>query len=161
MAIDAGAFRAALGQLASGVAVISMHVEGEDHGFTATSFTSVSLDPMLVLVCVMKSQRSYQQLERAGHYAVSILGSKQRALGVRFAEGAPELRFQGLPIHRALTGAPILQGSIAWVDCRIHDVLPGGDHSIFVGEVLAADAPASDDALAYHNRQWGRFSADG
>jgi flavin reductase (DIM6/NTAB) family NADH-FMN oxidoreductase RutF len=160
MAIDDGVFRDALGQLASGVAVISMRVHGEDHGFTATSFTSLSLDPMLVLVCVVKSQRSHLQLEQAGHYAVSLLGSAQRELGLRFAEADPEARFAGLSVTRALTGAPILDGSIAWVDCRLREILPGGDHSIFIGEVVAAGVQASDAALVYHNRQWGRFHAD-
>ncbi|HEX5660231.1 MAG TPA: flavin reductase family protein [Polyangiales bacterium] len=160
MAIDEAVFRDALGQLASGVAVISARVDGEDHGFTATSFTSLSLDPMLVLVCVVKAQRSHLQLEQAGHYAVSVLGGAQRELGLRFAVEEPGQRFAGVAVSRAATGAPILQGSIAWVDCRIREIVPGGDHSIFIGEVLAAGVQASDDALIYHNRQWGRFRAD-
>jgi flavin reductase (DIM6/NTAB) family NADH-FMN oxidoreductase RutF len=157
MAIDEHVFRAAMSQLASGVAVISMRVEGEDHGFTATSFTSLSLDPRLVLVCVVKVQRSHRQLELAGHYAVSVLSADQRELGVRFAEAEPETRFAGLDVARATTGAPILQGCLAWLDCRVREVLPGGDHSIFVAEVLAAGSDAKGDALVYHNRRWGRF----
>jgi flavin reductase (DIM6/NTAB) family NADH-FMN oxidoreductase RutF len=137
-----------------------MRVEGEDHGFTATSFTSLSLDPRLVLVCVDKAQRSFLQLARAGHYAVSILRGDQRELGLRFAVAAPEQRFVGLPVSRALTGAPIIDGAIAWLDCRLREILPGGDHGICIGEVVAAYAQASDDALVYHNRQWGRFSAE-
>jgi flavin reductase (DIM6/NTAB) family NADH-FMN oxidoreductase RutF len=160
MAIDESVFRDALGQLASGVVVISMRVDGEDHGFTATSFTSLSLDPRLVLVCVVKAQRSHLQLEQAGHYAVSILGDAQRELAVRFAEAEPDTRFADLAVARALTGAPILEGALAWVDCRIREIVPGGDHSIFIGEVLAAGAPASDAALVYHHRRWGRFRAD-
>ncbi len=160
MAVDEAVFRDALGQLASGVTIISMRVDGEDHGFTATSFTSLSLDPMLVLVCVVKAQRSHLQLEQAGHYAVSILGDGQRALGLRFAEAEPEARFRGVPVQRAQTGAPILEGAIAWVDCRIREILPGGDHSIFIGEVVAAGAEPRDAALLYHNRKWGRFRAD-
>lgn len=160
MSIDEEVFRAAMSQLASGVAVISMRVDGEDHGFTATSFTSLSLDPMLVLVCVVKAQRSHRQLELAGHYAVSVLAANQRELGVRFAEAEPETRFDGLQVSRASTGAPILQGCLAWLDCRVREVLPGGDHSIFIGEVLAAGATANDDALIYHNRRWGQFRDD-
>jgi flavin reductase (DIM6/NTAB) family NADH-FMN oxidoreductase RutF len=160
MAIDEAVFRAALGQLASGVAIITMRVDGEDHGFTATSFTSLSLDPMLVLVCVVKAQRSHAQLEQAGHYAVSILGSSQRALGERFADAPPASRFEGLQLARATTGAPILQGCLAWVDCVVRHVLPGGDHSIFVAEVVAGDSHPHEDALVYHNRQWGRFTSN-
>ncbi len=161
MAIDQDTFRAALSQMASGVTVVTMHADGEDHGFTASSFTSLSLDPMLVLVCVMKGQRSHLLLEQAGHYAVNILRSSQHELGKRFADALLLDRFTGIEVARAATGAPILQQeSLAWVDCRVRDVLPGGDHSIFVGEVLAGHAPGGGDALLYHNRRWGRFLDD-
>lgn len=161
MAIDQGVFRAAMGQLASGVTVITMHVDGEDHGFTATSFTSLSLDPMLVLVCVVKAQRSHLQLERAGHFAVNVLSFSQRELGERFADPlAYDRRFEGLTLSRSVSGAPILADSLAWVDCRLHDVFPGGDHSIFVGEVNAGFAATSEDALVYHNRRWGHFESE-
>ena len=150
-----------MGQMASGVTVITMHVEGEDHGFTASSFTSLSLDPMLVLVCVVKEQRSHLQLERAGHFAVNILAFSQLELGKRFADPlAYDRRFEGLALMRAVSGAPILVDSLAWVDCRLRDVFPGGDHSIFVGEVKAGFATTSEDALVYHNRQWGRFASE-
>lgn len=148
-----------MGQMASGVTVITMHIDGEDHGFTASSFTSLSLDPMLVLVCVVKSQRSHLQLERAGHFAVNILAFSQLELGQRFADPlAYDRRFEGLTVARAVSGAPILANSLAWVDCRIQDVFPGGDHSIFVGAVDAGFATSAEDALVYHNRQWGRFA---
>lgn len=160
MAISPATFRAAMGQMASGVTIITTHVEGEDHGFTASSFTSLSLDPMLVLVCVVKDQRSHALLERAGHYAANILGASQKDLGMRFADPLTYDRFAGIEVTRALTGAPILESSLAWVDCRVREVLPGGDHSIFVGEVVAAHALPSEGALVYYNRQWGRFLSD-
>ena len=160
MAISPATFRAAMGQMASGVTIITMNVEGEDHGFTASSFTSLSLDPMLVLVCVLKDQRSHAIMERAGHYAANILGASQRDLGMRFADPLTFDRFAGIDVTRALTGAPILESSLAWVDCRVRDVLPGGDHSIFVGEVVAAHALPNEGALVYYNRQWGRFLSD-
>lgn len=149
-----------MGQMASGVTIVTMRVDDEDHGLTASSFTSLSLDPMLVLVCIVKGQRSHQLLEQAGHYAVSILAGSQKELGLRFADPRRVDRFGGLEVARAITGAPILPESLAWVDCRIRDVYPGGDHSIFVGEVLAADVPGGPDALVYYNRQWGRFQRD-
>lgn len=160
MAISPATFRAAMGQMASGVTIITMHADGEDHGFTASSFTSLSLDPMLVLVCVVKDQRSHALLQRAGHYAANILGASQKDLGVRFADPLTLDRFAGLDVARAMTGAPILRRSLAWVDCRVRDVVSGGDHSIFIGEVVAAQALPSEDALVYYNRQWGRFLND-
>jgi flavin reductase (DIM6/NTAB) family NADH-FMN oxidoreductase RutF len=161
MAIDQGVFRAAMARMASGVTVITMHVDGQDHGFTASSFTSLSLDPMLVLVCVVKEQRSHLQLERAGHFAVNILACSQKELGMRFADPALyDRRFDGLELARASSGAPILPNSLAWVDCRVRDVYPGGDHSIFIGEVHGGSATEEGEALVYHNRVWGRFSSD-
>ncbi|MDB4974882.1 MAG: putative flavin reductase [Myxococcaceae bacterium] len=149
-----------MGRLASGVTVVTTHYRGEDHGFTATSFTSLSLEPMLVLVCVIKEQRSHLMIEQACHFAVNILGSSQKELGMRFADPLLLDRFQGLPVARAETGAPILPGSLAWVDCRLREVVSGGDHSIFIGEVVAGFASAESDALVYHNRQWGRFASE-
>jgi len=160
MAIDPDLFRAAMGQLASGITVVTMRVDDEDHGFTASSFTSLSLDPMLVLVCVVKDTRSHMLIEQAGHYAVNILGSHQKELGLRFASPEMEDRFQALSLERSITGAPILPDCLAWVDCSLREVLPGGDHSIFVGEVIAGSVTPCDAALVYHNRLWGRFVSD-
>ena len=157
MTITPQLFKAAMGQLASGVSIITMHAEGEDHGFTASSITSVSLEPMLVLVCVVKTQRSHVLIEQTRHFAVNILSAAQVELGARFASSQARDRFGGLTVSRAVTGAPILAGSLAWVDCRLHDTLPGGDHSIFLGEVLSGAAPGGGDPLVYCNRQWGSF----
>ena len=160
MAISPGTFRDAMGQMASGVTIITMRIEGEDHGFTASSFTSLSLDPMLVLVCVVKTQRCHALLQKAGHYAANILAFSQRDLGLRFADPLITDRFAGVATMRASTGAPILPSSLAWVDCRVRDVLPGGDHSIFVGEVVAGDARPNDAALVYYNRHWERVGGN-
>lgn len=145
--------------MASGVTVVTMRAGEEDHGFTASSFTSVSIDPMLVLVCVVKAQRSHALIEEAKHFAVNILSTEQKELGMRFASSKIPDRFAGVDITRAQTGAPILPGNLAWVDCKLKDVFPGGDHSIFVGEVVAGDAPGGQEPLTYFNRQWGKFAA--
>jgi flavin reductase (DIM6/NTAB) family NADH-FMN oxidoreductase RutF len=157
MTLDADDFRAALGQLASGVSVVSMCVAGTDHGFTATSVTSLSLSPMLVLVCVAHGQRCHDLLQEAGHFAISMLDSAQTELGVRFATGLAEQRFVGLALHRAHTGAPILADSLAWLDCSICEIYPGGDHSIVIGEVHSASARENGLPLVYFRRRWGTF----
>jgi flavin reductase (DIM6/NTAB) family NADH-FMN oxidoreductase RutF len=159
MGIDQDLFRAAMGQLASGITVVTVHVDGEDHGFTASSFTSLSLDPALVLVCVMKDTHSHSLIEQAGHYAVSILAGAQQVLGERFADALVVDRFAGLALQRAKSGARIIPDSLAWVDCKLREVFPGGDHSIFVGEVVAGFASDRNDALVYHDRHWGRFAS--
>lgn len=161
MTIDVEAFCETMGQLASGVSVVTMHAEGEDHGFTATSVTSLSVVPMLVLVCVAENQRCHAQLERAGNFAINMLAGHQTELGVRFASALVEERFAGLTVTRAVTGAPLLADCLAWLDCRIQQVLPGGDHSIVIGEVLAAEAQGVGDPLVYFRRQWGSFQTTG
>jgi flavin reductase (DIM6/NTAB) family NADH-FMN oxidoreductase RutF len=157
MTIEAEAFRAALAQLAGGVTVVTMQVDGEDRGFTATSVTGLSVVPRLVLVCVMREQRSHGWIERAGHFAVNVLESSQTELGVRFANALVDDRFAGLAVTRGGTGAPLLPGSLAWLDCAVRQVLPGGDHSIIIGEVLSAEAHEGAP-LVYHRRQWGTFT---
>jgi flavin reductase (DIM6/NTAB) family NADH-FMN oxidoreductase RutF len=157
MSISAETFRAAMGQLASGVTIITMRAGEEDHGFTASSFTSLSLDPMLVLVCVVRAQRSHALIEQAGHFAVNILSTTQKELGVRFASSKTPDRFAGLDVSRAVSGAAILPGNLAWVDCAVKETFEGGDHSIVVGQVLAGDAPGRQEPLVYHARQWGTF----
>lgn len=159
MTIDVEAFFEAMGQLASGVSVVTMSVDGVDHGFTATSVTSLSAVPTLVLVCVAESQRCHNQLTRAGSFAINMLAAHQTEIGVRFASPPIEQRFEGLTVARARTGAPLLPECLAWLDCRIQQLLPGGDHSIVIGEVLAAHAPGTGDPLVYFRRQWGTFRA--
>jgi flavin reductase (DIM6/NTAB) family NADH-FMN oxidoreductase RutF len=156
--MDASTFKAAMAKLASGVTVVTTRIDGEDHGFTATSFTSLSLDPPLVLVCAMRDHRNYEYLAKSQHYAVSVLSAADEELGLRFASSKVPDRFAGLSLERALTGAPILPSAIAWVDCRVRNVYEGGDHGIFVGEVVAAGA-ASGEPLLYFERQWGAFKA--
>lgn len=157
MTIDVEAFREAMGQLASGVSVVTMRHDGADHGFTATSVASLSMVPMLVLVCVAESQRCHQQLTGAGHFAINMLADNQLELGVRFATALADQRFQALTVSRAVTGAPLLPGCLAWLDCRIQQLLPGGDHTIVVGEVLAAHVQGGAPLL-YFRRQWGTFT---
>ena len=161
MTIDAEGFRTVLGRLASGVCLVTMHVDGEDHGFTATSVTSLSLSPMLVLVCVAHGQRSHDLMAQAGHFGICLLDHTQSELGVRFATGLLEQRFQNLPVQRAQTGAPLLAECLGWLDCRIEQILAAGDHSIIIGEVLAGTARDEGLPLVYFKRQWGTFQGEG
>ena len=150
-----------MAQLASGVSLVTMHAEGHDHGFTATSLTSVSLDPMLVLVCVDRKQRSHALMQAAGHYGVVLLRAGQEDVGMRFASPPHEDRFEGRQVMRASTGAPLLADALAWLDCTIRHVHPAGDHSIFVGEVVACGTAEGTPCapLLYYDRQWGSFLA--
>jgi len=157
MTIDVEVFYETMGRLASGVSVVTMNVAGQDHGFTATSVTSLSLVPMLVLVCVAENQRCHAQLGSAGSFAINLLAAGQLELGVRFASALAEDRFLGITATRASTGAPLLPNCLGWLDCRVQQVLAGGDHSIVIGEVVAAGWAGEEDPLVYFRRQWGTF----
>jgi flavin reductase (DIM6/NTAB) family NADH-FMN oxidoreductase RutF len=157
--VDATSFRAVLGQWPTGVAVITTVVDGEWHGMTASSFSSVSLEPPLVSVCIDRGIPSHDRIARAGVFAVNILGKDHVELGKRFAgASAGADRFVGLDASTAKTGAPVLAEAIGWVDCTLFAAHEAGDHTIFVGEVLAAETPRVAAPLLYHSRAWGQFA---
>ena len=133
-------FRAALGAFATGVTVIT--TRGEDHlfGMTANAFSSVSLEPPLVLVCVISGTEGARVIEQNGIFAVNMLGAAQEAISRYFSS---KERPRGLDAFRevehrvAATGAPILEGTTGFLDCKVHATHEAGDHLIFIGEVLA------------------------
>jgi flavin reductase (DIM6/NTAB) family NADH-FMN oxidoreductase RutF len=160
MGVDAATFRAALGQWPSGVTVVTTVLADEWHGMTASSFSSVSLDPPLVSFSVARSAASHDRIAASGVFAVNILAKDQVELGKRFAGMVPGVthRFEGLAATTAKTGCPLLPDVLAWLDCEVRHEYAGGDHTIFVGEVLAAEAPRMAPPLLYHSRVWGQFA---
>ncbi|WP_165958823.1 flavin reductase [Actinomadura sp. KC345] len=157
MGVDAQTFRTVLGQWPTGVAVVTTTADGW-HGMTASSFSSVSLDPPMVLVCLARGIHTHALVERSGAFAVSILGEDQAAIGHGFAGHAPGDRFAGQDWTAAPTGAPVLDAALAWLDCRVAHAYPGGDHTIFVGEVTAARVPRRTAPLLFHSRAWGQLA---
>ncbi len=146
--VDGATFRRALGRFGSGVTVITVRTSrAEDCGMTASAFSSLSLDPPLVMVAVKKENRMHAHLARASAFAVNVLSEHQEELSNRFAGGFvhggawtpwPEGRdkFADLPFSRGgVSGAPLLDGCLAALDCSLHSILNGGDHDIFVGRV--------------------------
>jgi flavin reductase (DIM6/NTAB) family NADH-FMN oxidoreductase RutF len=168
--VDAETFRAVLGQWPSGVTVVTTVRTDEQsegnlaagwHGMTASSFSSVSLDPPLVSVCLARKIWTHDLIDSTGVFAVNILAKDQADVGKRFA-GMLGIevheRFDGLDVRTAETGSPVLGDALGWVDCRVVYAYPGGDHTIFVGEVLAADTPRLTAPLLFHSRAWGQFA---
>jgi flavin reductase (DIM6/NTAB) family NADH-FMN oxidoreductase RutF len=140
-------FRRAAGRFATGIAIVSTVHEGVDHAMTVNAFTSVSLDPLLVLFCPEKIARFHDVVLEAGQWAVSILGAEAREASQWFATRGRPLAGQldGWKIQRGPhTGAAIFTQAIAALECRTHAVHDGGDHSIVVGEVLGVSLPAPD-----------------
>lgn len=143
-AIDVRELRRALGAFVTGVTVVTtLDREGAPRGFTANSFSSVSLDPPLVLVCVAKTASSCPVFSAARGYAVNVLAEGQREVSGTFASRSAD-KFSAVGWRRERTGSPILEGVAAWFDCELHDTVDAGDHVILLGRVLAFDhTPAS------------------
>jgi flavin reductase (DIM6/NTAB) family NADH-FMN oxidoreductase RutF len=150
-----------MSRFASGVTVVTARQGEERVGLTASSFVSVSLDPPLVLVCVSRTLQAHAIIEAERAFAINILGAHQLDVALRFAGLKPELtdRFEGLAWTAGVTGAPLLKDSIASLDCRLHASHPGGDHTIFVGEVVGAAVSKTGEPLVYHSRGWHRPEA--
>jgi flavin reductase (DIM6/NTAB) family NADH-FMN oxidoreductase RutF len=158
--VDAAAFRAVLGQWPTGVSVVTTVVDDAWYGVTASSFSSVSLDPPLVSVCLARTAFAHDLVGSSGVFGVTILGKDHADLGQRFARYDPEApdRFAAEEWVTAKTGAPLLADALGWLDCSVVHAHPGGDHTIFVGEVLAAATPRTTSPLLYHSRTWGQFA---
>ena len=135
---SAASFRQACSQFATGVAVLTTRAEnGAPHGLTINSFTSISLDPPLVLVAVAHDCTILEHFGYSGFYAVNILREDQVDLSVRFAE-LPEGRFTGVPWSPGATGAPVIAGVLTVLECRTAQSVDVGDHRVLIGEVLEA-----------------------
>lgn len=162
--MDAVEFRKVVGHFASGVVVVTSAdvASGAKHGVTVNAFASLSLDPTLVLVCIAEASQSHDFLTSRPTFAVNVLSRRQEPLAERFAGRAPLVgpAFDGVAHREGLGGAPLIDGSVAWLECNRQAVYPGGDHSILVGEVVDASLGEDDDPLifftgAYTHLPWG------
>ncbi len=136
---DPRALRHAFGAFMTGVTVVTaMDADGAPLGFTANSFTSVSLDPPLVLVCLAKSSQNFDALTNAAGFAVNVLAESQIAISNTFARPVDD-RFIDVEWHMGEIGSPILRGVSAWFDCHMHNIVDAGDHVIMIGRVGAFD----------------------
>jgi flavin reductase (DIM6/NTAB) family NADH-FMN oxidoreductase RutF len=158
--IDESEFRRVIGHFATGVAIVtSCREDGSACGLTVSAVASVSLDPTLILVCVDRESDTHGWLEKAGVFAANVLEEgRGETVARRFAGGGAEDKFRGIAWRTEHTGAPVLDDALAWMDCRVTAALPGGDHTIFVGEVLAADA-REGTPLLYYRGGYGRFAS--
>lgn len=147
--IDPATFRSVLGRFASGVTVLTTRdAAGRDHGMTVSAFCSVSLDPPRVLCCIEKVAVMHDVIAAAPQFAVNVLSASQESTARRFAEVMDD-RFDGIGYTRGLTGAALLEGILAFLECDVVARYDGGDHTIVLGEVIAATAH-DDRPLLYY-----------
>lgn len=152
MSVDHQHFKSALRQWASGVTIVTTCAGERVFGMTASAFSSVSLDPPLVLVCIEKTAHTLPWIAESGVFAVNVLADDQRELSNRFATtGNESIRFDGLECRSGPTGAPWLPGTVAVLDCRVASAHDAGDHWIYVGEVEAVEVSAGREPLLYYD----------
>ena len=152
------ALKRAFGAYPTGVTVVTTFEGGEPRGFTANSFTSVSIDPPLLLVCHSNRAGSAGAFRAARGFAVNVLAADQEAMAMRFAKPGDN-KFAGLD-WRAGEGGPILPGVAAWLDCAHHATHPGGDHAILVGRVLDHEDGGRDPLAYWRGRFYPGFPPD-
>ncbi len=156
-AVDAATFRHTLGRFPSGVTVVTVRGDdGRDYGMTVSAFASVSLAPPLVLVCIGDDATIAGAVAAAGHFAVSVLSEHQEAIAQRFAEPDAD-RFAGADVSRGAAGLALIAGAVAHLECAIVARHRGGDHTIVVGEVLAATAVEDGRPLVYQRGAYRRL----
>jgi len=156
MSLNPSEFRKAMGAFATGVTIITVDLDDEVHGMTANAFASVSLDPTLVLVCVDHSTRTHAHLHAKKRFGVNVLAAGQRAISEYYAR--PERTHDnaeaeaGARFERTSHGTPILHGSLAYLECRLHSAQAAGDHTIFIAEVEDVVVREGDPLLFFRGR---------
>jgi 3-hydroxy-9,10-secoandrosta-1,3,5(10)-triene-9,17-dione monooxygenase reductase component len=144
--VDAQAFRAAIGHFATGVCVVTCHGPHGPAGLTTNAVTSLSLDPLLLLVCFDNDSRTLPAVRDAGRFAVNVLREGQEDLAAVFASKRHAAEKFEAATHEIAHDVPVLDGALAWVACDLTELIPGGDHTIGIGAVTHAHAAADGGA---------------
>ncbi|MEU5993442.1 flavin reductase [Spirillospora sp. NPDC047418] len=153
--VDAAHFRHVAGHLASGVTVITTEADGKRHGMTASSVTSLSLDPPTMLACVNNAVPTAKAVSASGRYVVNVLGEAQGELAKQFAIASRD-KFRDVAVHTGTLGLPLLSDALAHIECEVVESVAGGTHTIFLGRVVSATA-GGGQPLTYFCGGFGRF----
>lgn len=149
-------FKAVMRHFPTGVTVVTSMREGEPRGVTVSAFASVSVDPPLVLICINREARSYLYISTSKVFCVNILAGNQRELAERFSGKRREHQFDGVAYDVDVTGAAVLRGTVAHLDCEVTQEHHAGSHSIFIGRVLSAKS-RTGSPLGYYNGDFHDF----
>jgi len=164
MGVTQAEFRKALGSFATGVTVITVAGDDAVHGMTANAFTSVSLDPLLVLVCVDHRARTHTHLHAKKRFGVNVLAENQRAVSEYYADPSPTHQHAeqeaGARFDRTKHGTPVLHGALAYLECRLHTAQDAGDHTIFIAEVEEV-VVRQGDPLVYFRGEYRNIGSKG
>jgi flavin reductase (DIM6/NTAB) family NADH-FMN oxidoreductase RutF len=155
--LDQARFREALGHFATGITIVTATDAGEPVGFSCQSFAALSLDPPMVILAPAKTSTSWPRIARAGSFCVNILGEHQEAVCRAFAVSGGD-KFDGIDWSPGVTGAPVITGSLALVECTLGTIYEGGDHELVTGHVVTMEI-GEGSPLIFYRSGFGRFVA--
>ncbi|MEW6028007.1 MAG: flavin reductase family protein [Chloroflexota bacterium] len=158
MTLESEQLRRAMRAWTTGVAIITARHEDIQQGMTINSFTSLSLDPPLIMVALQGQTRTHDLVKETGEFSVTILAEDQRDLSVRFARHEVEDRFAGIETEALSLRAPLIEGGLAWFDCRVRQSHEVGQNTLFIAEVQAVRVFSTEGPLVYHNREYWKLS---
>lgn len=161
MTLDPDALRAAMRAWSAGVTVVTAVYEGQRHGMTVNSFTSISLAPALITVSLQQNTRTHELVSKSKAFGLTVLSKEQTRLSNLFAGRIPEVedRFMDLQTETLVTGSPLIVGGLSWMDCRVVQTFDAGMNTLFIAEVVAARGTGSGEPLIYHNREYWKLSS--
>ena len=160
MTLDPEKLRAAMRAWSAGVTVVTAAHDGNQHGATVNSFTSISLEPAMITISLQKSARTHELISKSSAFGLTILSAEQSQISDLFAGKMTEVkdRFAGLQTQTLVTGSPLIVGGLAWLDCRVVETFNAGSNTLFIAEVLAAQDTGDGQPLIYHNRKYWELS---
>ncbi|MCL4268456.1 MAG: flavin reductase family protein [Anaerolineales bacterium] len=160
LTVDTESLRSAMRAWSAGVTVVTAAHEGQIHGMTVNSFTSISLDPALITISLQQNSRTHELISKSQAFGVTILSNEQAVISNIFAGRVPEAsnRFANLQTETLVTGSPLIVGGLAWLDCRVIETFDAGMNMLFIAEVVAARSMDAGEPLVYHNREYWKLS---
>lgn len=160
MTLDPEALRSAMRAWSAGVTIVTAVHEGEMHGMTVNSFTSISLEPPLLIISLQQHTRTHELVMKSRAFGLTILSSEQVKVSDLFAGRMPEVedRIAAVKTETLVTGSPLIVGGLAWLDCRVLQTYDAKQTTLFIAEAVAARGTGSGEPLIYHNREYWRLS---
>jgi flavin reductase (DIM6/NTAB) family NADH-FMN oxidoreductase RutF len=160
MTLDSEQLRAAMHTWTTGVTVVTATYNGIRHGMTVNSFTSISLEPALIAISLQRTSRTRELVAESGAFGLTILSTKQQDISDLFAGRTYDSgdRFANIKTKALITGAPLIEGGLAWMDCRVVHTYDGGMNTLFIGEVVSVRSKGEGTPLIYHNRNYWKLS---
>jgi flavin reductase (DIM6/NTAB) family NADH-FMN oxidoreductase RutF len=157
--VDSEQLRQAMRGWTSGVAVVTAAHDGDRHGMTVSSFTSIALDPPVITISMQTDSRTYNLIMQSNAFGVTILAEGQQEVSDRFAGRMPDVedRLAGIETETLVTGAPFLKGGLAYLDCRVSQSISVGKNTLFLGEVVAVRGDGTGKGLVYHNQKYRKL----